>query len=242
MTTSINPQEIEHFSKDAAHWWDENGPFRPLHRLNPVRMRYIRDQIGQHYGLDDKSLKPLKGLKVLDIGCGGGLVCEPLARMGAAVTGVDADSNAIAVASDHAEQSGLKIDYENCAAEDLNKKFDVVLALEIVEHVDNVADFVQSCANLCKPGGIMIFSTLNRTPKAYALGVVAAEHIMRCVPRGTHEWKKFVRPSELCRMIRHAGARETNIKGFIFNAVKGDFELSDQDMGVNYFVTAEKPK
>ncbi len=241
MTTSINPQEIEHFSKDSSYWWDEDGPFKPLHRLNPLRLSYIREQLERHYELTNEGQKPFKGLKILDIGCGGGLVCEPIARLGGNVTGIDADQNAVAVATDHAKKSVLKINYQNKAAEDIKSKFDVVLALEIIEHVNDVDGFVQNCVDLCKPGGIIIFSTLNRTPKSFALGIVAAEYIMRWVPRGTHQWKKFIRPSELAKMIRHAGGKETNVKGLFFNPVKGDFELSDQDISVNYFMTVKKP-
>jgi len=238
--TSINPREIEHFSKDAPRWWDENGPFRPLHRLNPVRLRYIREQIERHYGLDSHNLATFKGLSVLDIGCGGGLVCEPMARLGAAVTGMDADAQAVEVARQHAKQGGLRIDYKTGSTENLEKTFDVVLALEIVEHVNDGDQFVNNCVDLCKPGGIIIFSTLNRTAKSFALGIVAAEYLLRWVPQGTHQWKKFVRPSELARAIRNAGAKESNIRGLNFNPLKNEFELSDQT-SVNYFMTAEKP-
>ncbi len=240
MITSINQQEIEHFSKDAARWWDEDGPFRPLHRLNPARLDYICGQIKQHYGLDENSLRPLENLDILDIGCGGGLVCEPLARLGGNVTGVDADEKAVAVASEHAAQGGLKIDYRCDSAENIGQKFDVVLALEIVEHVNDVDSFVHDCVNLCKPGGIIIFSTLNRTAKSFALGIVAAEYILHWVPRGTHQWKKFLRPSELARSIRRAGAHITGSKGLAYNKLNGNFELKDDDMSVNYFMTAER--
>ncbi len=236
MQTSINPQEIKHFSKDSARWWDENGPFKPLHRLNPVRLRYIGGAIRQHYGLGDTALKPFKNLNILDIGCGGGLACEPLARLGGKVTGIDADEQAIAVAKEHAAQGGLKIDYRAGAAEDLNKTFDVVLTLEIVEHVNDVDSFVEDCVNLCKPGGITIFSTLNRTPQSFALGIVAAEYLLRWVPRGTHQWKNFVTPSELARAARRAGAKEKDAKGLIFNPLQNEFTLSDHNMSVNYFM------
>lgn len=241
MATSINPQEIEHFARDSARWWDEDGPFRPLHRLNPVRLQYIRDQAARHFGLEDSSLTPLKGLRVLDIGCGGGLVCEPMARMGAEVLGIDADNNAIEIARDHAERAGLAVTYKATSAESLIQekgRFDIVLALEIIEHVNNGDEFVRNCVNLCKPGGIIIFSTLNRTPQSLALGIVAAEYLLRWVPRGTHQWKKFVRPSELARMVRLAGARERDITGLRFNPVAGEFFLSARDLSVNYFMTA----
>lgn len=240
MITSINQQEIEHFSKDAAHWWDENGPFRPLHRLNPARLEYICGQIRQHYGLAAHSLKPFEKLDILDIGCGGGLVCEPLARLGGKVTGVDADAKAIEVAREHAAQGGLTINYRCDSAEHLERKFDVVLALEIIEHVNDVDSFVQSCVDLCKPGGIIIFSTLNRTVKSFAFGIVAAEYILHWVPRGTHQWKKFLRPSELSRAIRRTGAQPKDVKGLVYNKLSGDFKLTDDDMSVNYLIVAEK--
>lgn len=238
--STINSQEISHFSKDAGHWWDENGPFKPLHRLNPVRIGYIKEQICAHYDLDQNTLKPFTGLSILDIGCGGGLVCEPLARLGAKVTGADADPVAIEVATQHAADSGLKIKYENKPAEELKTKFDVVLALEIIEHVDNPNAFVAACEKLLKPGGLIIFSTLNRTPKSYALGIIAAEYILGWVPKGTHSWKKFIQPSELTRFSRAANLKPNNIKGLIFNPLSGDFQMSDTDIDVNYFLSATK--
>ena len=236
MNTSIKPQEIAHFAKDAGQWWDENGPFRPLHRLGPLRMRYIRDRIMAHYGR-------VKGLRVLDIGCGGGLVCEPLARLGATVTGIDADAVAIEAAKAHAAGGGLKIDYRTMAAEDLLNtsagKFDIVLALEIIEHVATREFFVRTCADLCKPGGLVIFSTLNRTPQSFALGIVAAEYILRWVPRGTHDWKQFVRPAELATAGRTAGLREINLQGYGFDVPARQFILSD-NVRVNYFMSFAK--
>lgn len=235
--SSINEQEIGQFSKDADKWWDENGPFKPLHRLNPTRLSYIKQQICAHYGLDAKAIQPFKKLNILDVGCGGGIVCEPMARMGGKVTGADADPVAIEVARAHAKESDLKITYENKPAEELGKTYDVVLALEIIEHVDHPAEFVENCAKLLKPGGIIIFSTLNRTPKSFALGIVAAEYILRWVPTGTHSWKKFIKPSELTKMIRQAKLKPTDISGLIFNPLSGDFEMSDTDIDVNYFIT-----
>lgn len=235
--SSIDAAEIENFSKDADQWWDENGPFKPLHRLNPVRLSYIKQQICEHFSKDEKSLKALQGLSILDIGCGGGLVCEPLARIGATVTGADADPIAIATAKEHAQGSGLKIDYQNKPAEEINKTFDVVLALEIIEHVSEPQDFVESVSKLCKPGGLVIFSTLNRNPKSFLMGIVAAEHILRWVPRGTHSWKKFVRPSELSRMARQCSLSAKNITGLIYNPVKNDFALSKSDLDVNYLIS-----
>jgi 2-polyprenyl-6-hydroxyphenyl methylase/3-demethylubiquinone-9 3-methyltransferase len=241
LRSSVDEQEIAHFSKTADRWWDEHGPFAPLHKLNPARLGFIKHEICTHFGLDFSDLKALKGLDIVDIGCGGGLVCEPLVRLGANVTGIDADARAIAVAKDHAKQSGLSIQYDCKAGETITKKFDVVLALEIIEHVADPAEFVQTCANLVKPGGMVIFSTLNRTPKSYALGIVAAEHVLGWVPKGTHSWKKFVKPSELSRYCRHAGIAPTQIKGLVFNPLTGQFQMSASDVDVNYFLAAAKP-
>lgn len=239
-----DPKEIENFAKDSAHWWDDKGPFAPLHRLNPVRLAHIRAQIDAHYGLDGKSLKPFTGLSILDAGCGGGLVCEPMARLGGDVTGVDADSNAINVARAHAKQSGLTIDYHDGTTFDLvggKKRFDVVLALEIAEHVPDLQAFVQSCVDLCKPGGLIIFSTLNRTPKSFALGIVAAEYILRWVPRGTHDWKKFIKPSELARALSQAGATPGMMTGLVYDPLATkNFRLSASDLSVNYFMSATR--
>jgi len=240
MTNSVDQKEIQQFSKDSAHWWDENGPFAPLHRLNPVRLSYIKSQICEHFDRDMNALDSFKGLDILDVGCGGGLVCESLARLGANTTGADADAQAIAVAKAHALDNGLTITYENKPAEDLKKKFDVVLALEIIEHVNDPADFVESVSTLAKPGGLVIFSTLNRNPKSFLLGIVAAEYLLRWVPAGTHTWKKFIKPSELSRFSRAADLKPHNITGLIFNPVKNEFSLSKNDIDVNYLLTAKK--
>ena len=236
--STVLKSEVEKFSKDAPRWWDETGPFKPLHRLNPARMGYIREQICRHYDLDEKSLKPFKGLSILDAGCGGGLVCEPLARLGGDVTGVDADPVAIEVAKNHAGLSGLEIEYKNQSLENLKTKYDVVLALEIIEHVDNPAEFVKTIARLVKPGGLAVFSTLNRTPRSFALGIIAAEYVLNIVPRGTHSWRRFVKPSELARCLRAAGMEPKNISGMVYNPLTGDFSISKDNMAVNYFMTA----
>lgn len=241
MRNTVDEQEIQAFSKDADHWWDANGPFKPLHALNPVRMGYIKEQICDHYNLDKSQLKPLNNLNIIDIGCGGGLVCEPLARLGGHVTGADADPVAIEVAKEHAENSGLDIEYFNKPAEEIEEQYDVVLALEIIEHVSDPAAFVENCAKLCKPGGLVIFSTLNRTAKSYALGIVAAEYILRWVPQGTHRWKKFIKPSELSRFARKAELKTHNINGLIFNPLKNEFSISKTDLDVNYFLVCTKP-
>lgn len=239
--TTVDPEEIIHFGKDSRHWWDENGPFAPLHRLNPARMGYLRDVIAHHYDRQTASLKPLQELSILDIGCGGGLVCEPLARMGAAVTGIDADRNAIDVATQHATASKLAIDYRVTSTDVLKGQYDVVLALEIVEHVASVDKFVDDCVGLCKPGGLLIFSTLNRTPKSFALGIVAAEYILRWVPAGTHNWRKFVRPAELAAALRQAGVLPQEIRGLRLNPLRQEFEIVENDVDVNYFMVASKP-
>lgn len=238
--STIDAHEISHFSKDSARWWDEDGPFKPLHRLNPLRMAYIKEQICTHFDLDDITLKPLNGLKALDIGCGGGLVCEPLARLGADVSGIDADTNGIEAARAHAEQSGLDITYIHGEAADLDQKYDVITALEVAEHVRDPAEFVSLCAELLKPEGLLIMSTLNRTPKSYALGIVAAEYVLRWVPRGTHDWKKFIKPSELTHYARHAGLHAHDVRGLVFNPLKNGFELSKRDLDVNYLISFSK--
>ena len=237
--STVNASEIQNFSKDSSHWWDENGPFKPLHILNPVRLSYFKSQICAHFELDETAPTPYKGLKILDVGCGGGLVCEPMARLGGQVTGIDADSNAINVAKSHAEAVSLDINYQCAASEDITEKYDVVLALEIIEHVDNPEQFVKNILKLCKPDGLVIFSTLNRTPKSFALGIVAAEYIMRWVPQGTHNWKKFVKPSELARMVRAHHGKPQDVCGMIYNPLSQEFKLDASRVNVNYFMSVK---
>ncbi len=241
---TIDPDEIGRFSREAPQWWDETGPFAPLHRMNPARVGYIKSSICCHFDRDVKSLTPLNHLKILDVGCGGGLVCEPLARLGGDVTGIDGDGVAINVAKDHASRSGLEISYSNTTTDRLLEKkhgtFDVVLALEIVEHVADVDAFVDDCINLCKSNGLIVFSTLNRTLKSMALGKIAAEYILRWVPIGTHDWRKFVKPSRLASALRSAGANPVEIKGLAFNPLRGEFLLSDHDLDVNYFIVSTR--
>lgn len=236
---SIDAREIAGFAAVADRWWDAAGPFRPLHRLNPVRLAYIRDSLVGHFGLAGGD-RPLEGLAIADIGCGGGLICEPLARMGATVTGIDAAPEALAVARDHAEGAGLAIDYVESTAEAMvaqGRRFDAVMALEIVEHVADRAAFVADCARLVRPGGSIVMSTLNRTPRAFALAIVGAEYLLRWVPRGSHRWNKFVRPAELARDLRQAGARTTDISGMAYDPLGDRWSLSD-DVAVNYILHA----
>lgn len=237
MQNTIDKQEIEHFTKDSAHWWDENGPFKPLHRLNPVRIKYIKHQICEHFDRDFDDIKALKGLSIIDIGCGGGLVCEPLARLGGTVTGIDADENAINVAKAH---SDLGINYMSDDTSNVDEKFDIVLALEVIEHVSDIQTFIQTCANKLKPNGLLIISTLNRTAKSYALGIIAAEYILGWVPKGTHNWKKFVKPSEIARYARKQNLTPHNVTGLIFNPLKNEFTLSETDLDVNYLISLSR--
>lgn len=243
---TLDPDEIGRFAKDAPQWWDESGPFAPLHRLNPARLGYIKSMLCTHYGRDVGGLASLHDLKVIDIGCGGGLIAEPLARLGADVTGIDGDAVAIAIAKTHAAGNNLDITYLATTTDQFlastKARFDVVLALEIVEHVTDINAFVDDCVDLCKPGGIIIFSTLNKTLKSLALGKIAAEYILRWVPAGTHDWKKFVRPSTLAAALRQSGATPQNVKGLVFNPLQNIFVLSDTDLDVNYFMTSTKNK
>ncbi len=238
--TTIEQSEIDHFAKDSEHWWDENGPFKPLHQLNPVRLEYIKKQICSHKNLDYNDFKALEGLSILDVGCGGGLVTEPLARMGANVAGIDADENAISVAKLHAKNSGLDIKYTAGDVQHTQEKYDIVLALEIVEHVSDIDNFIDGCADCLKPDGLLILSTLNRTAKSFALGIIAAEYVLRWVPTGTHNWKKFVKPSELTKSTRRQKLTPVNATGLVFNPIKKCFELSETDLDVNYFMTLSR--
>ena len=218
---TIDPAEIARFAAQSASWWDPAGAFRPLHRLNPARLGFIRDGLTAHFGRDPRSLTPFAGLGLCDVGCGGGLIAEPMARLGCAVTAIDADAEAIAVARDHAAASGLAIDYRAAGVESLageGRRYNAVLALEIVEDVANRDTFLAACAALLKPGGVFIGATLNRTPQSYALAIVGAEYVMRWLPRGTHDWRRFLRPSEFVLGLRRAGLAATRLSGAIASA------------------------
>jgi 2-polyprenyl-6-hydroxyphenyl methylase/3-demethylubiquinone-9 3-methyltransferase len=240
--STIDDAEIEKFEKMAEDWWNPDGPFKPLHALNPLRIQFIRDQLIQHFQRGDP-LKPtpLRGLTILDIGCGGGLLCEPMTRLGAMVTGVDAADRNIDIARTHAQRMELSIDYRCAAAEDLAAEglaFDVVLNMEVVEHVAEVDLFLNAAARLVRPGGLMIVATLNRTAKSYALAIVGAEYIMRWLPVGTHDWLKFVRPSELARSLRTANMKIETLTGLTYNPLKETWSLNERDLDVNYIATA----
>ncbi|RWR29496.1 bifunctional 2-polyprenyl-6-hydroxyphenol methylase/3-demethylubiquinol 3-O-methyltransferase UbiG [Sinirhodobacter populi] len=242
-TTTIDPAEVAKFEAMAAEWWDPAGKFKPLHMLNPCRLDYITTQIAAQFGRDLKAPAPFAGLRILDIGCGGGLLSEPMARLGAEVVGADAAERNIPVAKLHAEQSGLTIDYRHCAAEDLaatGERFDVVLAMEIIEHVSDPQGFTDTCAALLKSGGLMICSTLNRNPKSWLMAIVGAERIMRWLPVGTHDWTKFITPDELFGLIRKAGLDPVDRKGMVFNPVTWGWKLSDRDLSVNYVTASVK--
>ncbi|QFT97944.1 Ubiquinone biosynthesis O-methyltransferase [Roseovarius sp. THAF8] len=243
-STTIDTDEVAKFEAMAAEWWDPNGKFKPLHMLNPCRLDYITSQIAAEFDRDLKTAKPFTGLRLLDIGCGGGLLAEPMARLGATVVGADAAAGNIPVAQVHAAQSGLDIDYRNTTAEDLaaaGEQFDVVLNMEVVEHVADPATYLTACKRLLKPGGLHICSTLNRTAKSFAAAIVGAEFIMRWLPKGTHDWKKFITPEELYDLLRDAGLDPVDRKGFVFNPISWTWSLSDRDLAVNYVTTSVKP-
>jgi len=238
---SIDPLEVEKFSRIAAEWWDPESKFKPLHKFNPVRLGYIREVICEHFNRSGDT--PLEGLRILDIGCGGGLVCEPMARLGASVTGVDAAEANVKTASVHAEEQGLDIDYRHGVAEQLlendEPKFDVVLNLEVMEHVANPHTFLVDCAQLVKPGGLMICATINRTSKAFALAIVGAEWVMGWLPRGTHRFGKLVKPGEIRAALREGGMSLRSPVGVGYNPLTDQFSLNE-DVSVNYMVVADK--
>ena len=243
MPTTIDPSEIAKFEAMAAEWWDPNGKFKPLHMLNPCRLDYITSQISVEFERNLTKPLPFRGLRILDIGCGGGLLSEPMARLGASVVGADAAERNIPVAKVHAEKQGLEIDYRHTSAEALaeaGEQFDVILNMEVVEHVADPLAYLTACQTLLKPGGLMVCSTLNRNTKSYVVAIIGAEHIMRWLPRGTHEWSKFITPEELFKLLDHAGLDPVDRKGFVFNPLGWSWSISDRDLSVNYVTTSIK--
>jgi 2-polyprenyl-6-hydroxyphenyl methylase/3-demethylubiquinone-9 3-methyltransferase len=241
-SASVDDAEVERFSRHANDWWDARGPMAALHKFNPVRLAYIRDKVAQRFARDPKKLDCLKDLRMLDIGCGGGILSEPLARLGAQMVGADPSAENIAVAAAHAEQSDVAIDYRATTAEELaaaNERFDVVLAMEVLEHVADIKSFVATCASMVKPGGLLIAATLNRTLKSFALAIVGAEYVLRWLPRGTHKWDKFVTPDELELALARAGLDVIGERGVIYNLLADRWQLSS-DMDVNYMLVAER--
>jgi len=240
--SSVDPQEVANFEAMADAWWDPKGKFRPLHQINPVRLGFIRDHLASHFGRDPLQPHPFQGLSVLDIGCGGGLLSEPLARLGATVTGIDFGERNIEIAQQHAERMGLAIHYRVATAEELEaegQSFDAVLNMEVVEHVANPAGFLKSCAALVKPGGAMVVATLNRTIKAYLLAIVGAEYVLRWLPRGTHHWQKFLQPSEVADYLRPHGIALQDLSGIRYDPLQDAWRLS-RHMDVNYLAFATR--
>lgn len=240
---NIDPREIEQFSELSGRWWDADGPFRMLHRIGPPRLAYIREAATRHLGLDETLRRPLSGLGCLDVGCGGGLIAEPLARLGGTVTAIDPAEKNIAAARIHAEAGGLAIDYRAVTAEDLvadGKRYELVTCLEVIEHVPSPSAFVATLARLVKPGGVLVLSTLNRTAKSYALAIVGAEYVLGWLPRGTHDWTRFVTPDELQGYCRDAGLGAFASEGLVYDLIADQWRRSP-DTGVNYLACAVKP-
>ncbi len=241
--TTIDQAEVDRFTAMAAEWWDPAGKFKPLHKFNPVRIRYIRDKAAAHFGREANTHKPLEGLRVLDIGCGGGLLSEPMARMGAIVIGADASERNIGIATTHAAQSGVNVDYRAVTAEQLaaeGETFDIILNMEVVEHVADVDFFITTCASMVKPGGMMFVATINRTMKAMALAIIGAERVLRWLPKGTHQYEKLVRPEELEKPLTASGMQIDERTGVFFNPLMNQWNLS-KDMDVNYMMLATRP-
>tara|TARA_Y100001970_G_C14193543_1_gene836776 strand:+ start:92 stop:820 length:729 start_codon:yes stop_codon:yes gene_type:complete len=241
MTTTVNKEEIQKFSKLADQWWDANGKFKPLHMFNPIRIEYILDISTSYFKIDKNKKLPLEGLKILDIGCGGGLISEPMTRLGAEVTGIDASEKNINIAKTHAKKNKLKIDYINSSPEKFNKekKFDIILNLEVVEHVEDVNLYLSSCFNLLKENGIMFTATINRTLTSYIKAIVGAEYVLRWLPIGTHDWNKFLKPEELEKYLNDLGLKTLNVKGLSFNPLLKKWRQS-KNLSVNYIITCSK--
>ncbi|KQO71073.1 MULTISPECIES: bifunctional 2-polyprenyl-6-hydroxyphenol methylase/3-demethylubiquinol 3-O-methyltransferase UbiG [unclassified Methylobacterium] len=240
---SIDRDEVARFEAIAATWWDEAGPMRVLHRFNPVRLAYIRDTACRHFGRDRNAPFALEGLTLVDIGCGGGVLSEPLARLGARVTGLDPAPTNVKVAQAHADAEGVPVDYRARTIEDVvagGERFDIVLAMEVVEHVVDMPAFVAQAARAVKPGGLLFAATLNRTLRSFALAIVGAEYVLGWLPRGTHDWEKFVRPDELARAVEAGGLIVTDTTGVVLNPLDGSWRAS-RDTAVNYMITAQRP-
>jgi 2-polyprenyl-6-hydroxyphenyl methylase/3-demethylubiquinone-9 3-methyltransferase len=238
--SSINKKEIEKFSKMATEWWDPNGKFKPLHKFNPIRIKYIKENIINDFKLKNKT-KPLDRIDILDIGCGGGLLSEPMQKLGANVTGIDASIKNIKIAKLHAKKNGLEINYLCSSPEKLktNKKFDVILNMEIVEHVEDVQFFLESCSKLLKKNGLMFVATINKTLKSYIFAIVGAEYFLRWLPIGTHEWEKFVKPDDLKNILKKNNLVLNNLDGMHFNIIKNEWNIS-KDISVNYITKFKK--
>ncbi len=241
---TIDPAEVAKFEAMAAEWWNPAGKFRPLHQMNPCRLDYVTAQIAAEFERNLGAPRPFAGLRVLDIGCGGGLLAEPMARLGAEVVGVDASPRNIEVARIHSEQTGLEIDYRHGTAEALaaaGEQFDVVLNMEVIEHVADPLAFLGACHDLLRPGGLHICSTLNRNPKSWLFAIVGAEHIARWLPKGTHDWHRFITPDELFDLLGRAGLRPVDRKGMVYDFLRREWHLSDRDLSVNYVTAAIRP-
>ena len=241
-TTTVDDREIAHFSAIADEWWAPKGKFAPLHALNPIRIRFIKEQAAARFGRDPKSARALEGLRVLDIGCGGGLLSEPMARLGADIVGADASETNISVAALHAREAGLAIDYRATTAEalaDAGETFDIVLAMEIVEHVADLDLFIAETARMVRPGGLMVLSTINRTPKAFLLAILGAEYVLRWLPRGTHSYEKLVKPRELAAALEKAGLAVSAEAGVVYEPIADRWKVSS-DMDVNYMLAAAR--
>jgi 2-polyprenyl-6-hydroxyphenyl methylase/3-demethylubiquinone-9 3-methyltransferase len=242
--SSIDAADVARFSAIAADWWNPKGKFAPLHRLNPLRLRFIRERALAHFSRDDKARAPFSGLRLLDVGCGGGLLCEPMARLGFSVTGVDASERNVAVAATHAGESGLAVDYRAATAEALldagEPGFDVILNLEVIEHVADPGAFLRDCARLLNAGGLMVLATLNRTLASLALAKVGAEYVLRWIPAGTHDWNKFLKPSEICDFLAGEDLEVEGPFGVRFDPLSGRWSLGS-DVSINYLMTIAKP-